>query len=223
MTFEDVAGAVVICVGLSLAFTTSSAPPLWQVTLGILLAGWVFGPLTVLGHELGHALAIRLLTGRAALIVVGRPPAAGFALGGIKLQLSPLPPRGVMFAGLCVWDSRGVPWRTIAIVSLAGPAADLLQLTGCLGLISVLGGQSAVIRHGFVILACVLALRVIANLRPSCVEGRDGRATLFHRDGHQALLALRRAREKAPAPAGPSAPVVTQSTANSVPPPGHRP
>jgi len=106
-----------------------------------------------------------LLTGRAALIVVGRPPAAEFALGGIKLQLSLLPPRGVMFAGLCAWDSRGVPWRTPAIVSLAGPAADLLQLAGCLGLISALGAQSVVMRHGFVILACVLALRVIVNLR----------------------------------------------------------
>ena len=98
--------------------------------LGVLIAGLVVGPLLVLGHELGHALAVSRLARRGCMVIVGRGPFVRFRAGRVVILFSLLPTSGVPFAGICRYDPSGLPWRTIGWIALAGPLATAAELVG---------------------------------------------------------------------------------------------
>lgn len=98
--------------------------------IGFVIAGLVVLPLSILGHELGHALAVSRLGRRNCMVIVGRGPFMRFTAGRAVVLFSVLPTRGVPFAGVCRYDPSGLPWRAIGWIALAGPLATAAELIG---------------------------------------------------------------------------------------------
>ena len=95
--------------------------------VGILLASFLVMPFATLVHELGHAvLALRFSVGRVT-VQVGRPPPLIEVEGErLRVRWSPVPGRGVPFAGLCQWDNRYATDLEMMAVILAGPLLEAL-------------------------------------------------------------------------------------------------
>ena len=98
--------------------------------IGFSVLGLVVGPLSILGHELGHALAVSRLARRGSMVIVGRGPFLRFRTGRTVVLFSLLPTRGAPFSGISRYDSSGLPWRTIGQIALAGPLATAAELVG---------------------------------------------------------------------------------------------
>jgi hypothetical protein len=100
-----------------------------DVFLAIVVSAYVGGPLLTLVHELGHAVAARVLTGGRVKIVVGREPASLHGrVGWLELRWRPALRPGDAFGG---WFTISGPRcasraRTAAFVA-AGPAASALS------------------------------------------------------------------------------------------------
>lgn len=77
--------------------------------IGFVIAGLIVLPLSILGHELGHALAVSRLGRRNCMVIVGRGPFMRFTAGRAVVLFSVLPTRGVPFAGVCRYDPSGLP------------------------------------------------------------------------------------------------------------------
>jgi hypothetical protein len=156
---------------------------------------------------------------------VGRPPAVfRFQTRRLLVSFSILPPRGVPFAGICLWKRRGPdPFREMLIL-LAGPLASALCAVA-FGLAALL----AYAHHGTWIAMNVAGAGALLGLisflynvdpRPATASERAGQ---LRRDGPRALHCFRvwRAVRRgemvlpAPEPAEPPRPA-------SVPPPGRR-
>jgi hypothetical protein len=164
----------------------------------VLVAEFVINPFSTLLHELGHALAVTRLGRRTARVVVGRGPWLEMAAGRIHLRFSLLPARGVTFGGICVYESAGLPWRTLGLIALAGPLATLFELVGLLALAPALWQLGALARGLLILTAGGLVASLLGNLsRERLVAGGD-RAVVAQPDGWKARRAFALHREGAP-------------------------
>lgn len=168
----------------------------WIVALGALT--FVIQPLAILGHELGHALAVSLVAQRRSLVVVGRGPFLRIKADPTLVLLSPMPTRGVPFGGICRYDQSGLSWRAIAVIALSGPLATVCEL-GALGAVAPAMWSTAPVTRLMILLtaACLIASLTV-NLWPSQAATDSGQQRSIQRDGVTARLAYSRHRAGAP-------------------------
>jgi hypothetical protein len=191
------------------------------VALPLLLMQFVIVPLSELVHELGHGIAVGL-AGRPAAVIVGRGPWATFSCDRLRVQASPLPPRGVTFAGVCAYDMTGLSWRAIMWIALAGPIASLLELLLTIRIGLALWGAVPMARYLVFVTTVSLGLSLIKNLDPRPRRPNARRASLGQRDGRRALEAWTCHRAGMPPPGravAPSAGGTPVAGLISVPPP----
>jgi hypothetical protein len=188
--------------GIGLVLDLAGGPPigLRQWVVLILLLGFVVQPLSTLIHELGHAAAVIGLARRRALVVVGRSPWAELKAGRLHVRFGPRPARGVLFRGLCVHDSEGLPWRTLGLIALAGPLATFLELALLLAAAPALWHAGALLRPLIVLTAGCLTGSLLSNLSGEPLRGSGGRIVVGQRDGWQARRAFALHRQGAPPP-----------------------
>jgi hypothetical protein len=162
------------------------------------LVSFVFQPVSILIHELGHGIAACHVGGGPAAIMVGRGPWLQLSAGQIRVNFSFLPTRGVMIGGVCRYEGETASWRSRALVALAGPAATLIQLLAGLALAAVIWPHSGAFVRNLIVLSLVgLIGSLIVNLSPMKVS-RGGNAVVVGTDGTRARLAWRLHRDGAP-------------------------
>jgi hypothetical protein len=162
----------------------------WIVALG--MTTLVVMPLATLGHELGHALvALRAVPG-PVIVHVGRPPAwIELEWPRLKIRWSPVPARGVPFAGLCVWRADLANPRARVAVCLAGPLVTILLIPVFLALLALCWEMADWIPATWGLSAFAAFIGVLINLDPrTSAEASAARGTI-RRDGPKALAAYR--------------------------------
>jgi hypothetical protein len=171
--------------------------------VGFGFAGLIVLPVSNLGHELGHALAVSRLGRRNSMVIVGRGPFLRFTAGRAVVLFSILPTRGVPFAGVCRYDPSGVPWRAIGWIALAGPLATAAELVGLVTAGPLLWTIGSLARFVLVLSAEVLIWTLVQSLRGhTSATPAGGSGRLLH-DGDLARLAFARHQAGIP-PAAPS-------------------
>jgi hypothetical protein len=160
----------------------------------LVVLAFVVQPLATLGHELGHAVVALLLGARPSLIVVGRGPFLRVRAEPTLILFSVLPTRGVPFAGVCRYTPSGLPWRSIALIALAGPLATLLELVSVVLFGSAAWDDGALARALIVWTSLWLAVSVVVNLWPRGDVVHPGSDQGFRRDGDLARYAYARHR-----------------------------
>jgi hypothetical protein len=175
----------------------------------VLALEFVVQPLSTLLHELGHAAAVMCLAKRSARVVVGREPWVELIVGGLHLRFSLVPARGVSFRGVCVYDSIGVPWRTLGLIALAGPLATLAELGVLAAATPVLWHTGAVARGLVVLTLGGLVASLLTNLSGAPLEASRRRAVVAQRDGWNARRAFALHRQGAPPTAPANSPAQT--------------
>jgi hypothetical protein len=100
-----------------------------------LLLTFAAGPLLVLVHELGHALAVRARGLPLALVKVGDTEDVILTVGGFRLELGRLLGQGDV-GGYVLYDGRAAAPADVLVIALAGPLANLAgaAVTGWLAL-----------------------------------------------------------------------------------------
>ena len=167
------------------------SPADWVV--GFLLAAFVVMPFAILAHELGHAaLALRAGPGPVT-IQVGRPP-SWFELEFERLTIrwSPLPMRGVPFAGVCVWNPKGADPGAVFAIAVAGPLVTaLLVPVFVLAAFAFVGSAPWITATwGMSAFCCFTSLLINADPRPANdAERANPRAA--RRDGPRAWASYR--------------------------------
>lgn len=157
---------------------------------------FIFFPMSTLFHEMGHAIAVRLLTRRPAEAVVGAGPRLNVRLGQITVRFGILPMQGPHW-GFCRYDRVGVDWRKQGWISLAGPAASVLELLILLLLLPIWWHSSPLIRSVLTIGAGFQTLSVLTNLKRTPPRDRQG-PVVVGRDGWSAREAFAKARAGVP-------------------------
>jgi tetratricopeptide (TPR) repeat protein len=185
-----------ICVGLSRWGDLTYQGQQYEV---ILLWMFLFRPLSTLIHELGHAAAVRRLARRPAEVIVGTSsPSVKGRFGQVRISFSPVPVVGSQVAGICRYRPDGVDWRTRGWISLAGPAATMLELLVVLALLPVWSHAGVIVRDVCAVGAAMLAVNLVTNLMPTpLVRDKQGRVVLG-RDGWNAREAFLNARVAVP-------------------------
>ena len=111
-----------------------------EVIVAVVLATTVLLPVLTLLHELGHAAFALSVTSGDVHIQVGRSPElVRFRLGRLLVSFSPIPQRGVPFAGVCTYQrSNRSPLAELGLV-LAGPAMNAVAavVLGALALVTL--------------------------------------------------------------------------------------
>lgn len=183
----------------------AAGPVLAQLWIGHLPGGgwlalvfvlqFLVQPVTTLLHELGHALAVALLGRRPAVVTVGRGPWATAKCGHVTVRFGLMPSRGVRLRGLCVYDPSGLPWRSIAWISLAGPIATAMTLAAVLAVTPRLWPLGVLSRYLTVSTLVMLAGSLVVNLSPRQPRPHAQAASVGRRDGWTARYALDCARK----------------------------
>jgi hypothetical protein len=168
--------------------------------LVILVLEFVVQPLSTLLHELGHGLAVAWLGKRRALVVVGRGPWADLTIGRLDLRFSPLPTRGVSIRGVCAYDPARLPWRSLALIALAGPLATFLELVALVAAAPALWPAGPMVRALLLLTAGGLVASLLINLSAEPSRADGARAVIAQRDGWNARRALALHRQGAPPP-----------------------
>jgi hypothetical protein len=171
--------------------------------IGFLIVGLVVLPLSILAHELGHALAVSRLGRRHCMVVVGRGPFLRFTAGRAVVLFSVLPTRGIPFSGACRYDPSGLPWRMIGWIALAGPLATAAELIGLVAAAPLLWPIGPLARFVVVLSAEILGWALVRNLRERASAARADAPGGSLYDGDLARLAFARQRAGMP-PAAPS-------------------
>ena len=159
----------------------------------ILILQFVALPISMLLHELGHALAVALLGKRTAHVTVGRDPGTRIRLGRVDVRFSLLPARGVTCGAVCRYDPAGIPWRSRGWIALAGPTATLAQLLLLALVGAALWGLGPMTRYLVVVWAVWLLFILVGNLVPRPFKSR-GETAVGERDGWAARQAFARDR-----------------------------
>jgi hypothetical protein len=188
---------VAVLVGAGLAFAGNANLGTARLMAVFLALTFVVQPLATLGHELGHALAISLLSRRPSLVVVGRGPFVRIKADPTVVMFSLLPTRGVPFSGICRYDPSGLSWRTIMWVALAGPLATLCELIALALAAPVLWSSGLAVRWLIGLTAACLTTSLVVNLWPHR-PGTTDRDRGVRRDGPIARVAYARYRTGAP-------------------------
>lgn len=174
-----------------------------QAGLAFLGFGFVALPLSVLIHELGHALTLERRAQRGSMVIVGRGPYLRVRTGRVVVLFSVMPTAALPFGGVCRYDSSGLSWRTIAVTALAGPAASAVELVS-LGLATPLLWEAGpAIRIGLILLIGWLVTVLAGSLRPRSGAAAGsatgaGRPAPWLHDGDVARLALAHHRMGSP-------------------------
>jgi hypothetical protein len=171
--------------------------------IGFFIAALIVLPLSILGHELGHALAVSRLGRRNCMVIIGRGPFLRFTAGRAVVLFSVLPTRGVPFAGVCRYDPSGLPWRAIGWIALAGPLATAAEFVGLVGAGPLLWNIGALARFVVVLSAEILIWTLVQSLRERTPAARGGGFGQRLHDGDLARLAFARHQAGIP-PAAPS-------------------
>jgi hypothetical protein len=103
--------------------------PIWK----FLLVSWLWAPLLVLVHELGHALTALDLTRGRVLLKVGIGRVAALRVGRVEFEL------GLPGPGLCVYEPETLKGsaRSEAWIAAAGPLTSLMA-AATLGLLAAM-------------------------------------------------------------------------------------
>jgi hypothetical protein len=166
--------------------------------IGPLIVGMVVLPLSILGHELGHALAVSRLGRRNCMVIVGRGPFLRLTAGRAVVLFSVVPTRGVPFSGICRYDPSGLPWRTIGWIALAGPMATGAELVGLAVAAPLLWTIGPLARFVVVLSLEILLWTLVRNLRERPPAQRAGGSGQWLLDGELARLAFARHRTGTP-------------------------
>jgi hypothetical protein len=163
--------------------------------LAMVLAGLVLNPISILAHELGHAFFALRYSEDKVIVVVGRQTAAvGISFERLTIWWSPIPTRGVTFAGLCIWNGRRAPAQGHFRVSLAGPVVTALLIPVYIYLAALtLDWSSKLVPAtlAFEALNCLAICLFILDPRET-KEEKEGRRR--RRDGPKAFAAYRAMR-----------------------------
>jgi hypothetical protein len=156
--------------------------------LWLFLVGFATITPAVLVHEVGHAIAARLLLPGRVWVNVGRPRgrAFRFSVGDVEFRVG-APQLAFEMAGACFYDPTGLTRRRAAAIALAGPAATLALLVGSAWLASLAEGT---LRFTLVLVAISNAITLGISLLPVELTRRRGERG-FKTDGRRALDALR--------------------------------
>ena len=165
-----------------------SSPGLLGTPVCVVVAGL---PVMLL-HELGHALAARILLGGEVQVTVGSAgKLAELQLGQIAVSLNALAYPG-RAQGSAEFDASRAGARDVLLIALAGPAASLL------GFVVALWAYSAApdsgLLHDLLWGAIAAGLFGVLNLIPFTLHGKPGETPL-RSDGRVALAAARVVRE----------------------------
>ena len=156
--------ALLTLLGLDLARGFSAS----KLSVLFVLAGW--GPLLVL-HELGHALAARLLGWKVTEVVIGfGRELRRVSVGGTRVRVRAVPVEGyVLIHPTSTVHAR---WQQ-ALIYFAGPLTELLLLAALAPLLdfSVPGPQASVGRVALESLGLTAALGAICTLFPYRSQG----------------------------------------------------
>lgn len=175
-----------------------SAP---QLVLVLLVLEFAVQPLSTLLHECGHAVVARRVSSGPVSLIVGRGPYLWGTVGGVRMNFSFLPARGVRIRGVCRYEPGDVSWRDRAAVSLAGPLATLLELLGAaMVTVRLWSGAEPLVRNLLVLVVIGLAMSMLVNLAPNTII-----SGVLSNDGANALRALRNHRAGVPTAARPAA------------------
>jgi hypothetical protein len=151
--------------------------------LAAVVSLYVMGPILVLIHELGHAIAV-VRTGRRPVVVVGEtPPLISLRLRRLDLRLNPrLPlshfhpgtPRGSLpktYVGICRYDPVGLTVRQLRSIFSAGPHTSILAglFFGALALLAPIG---SFLFWTAALTALEALIEGFGNLAPRQHEGR---------------------------------------------------
>jgi hypothetical protein len=140
--------------------------------LVFVLVVFVLRPLTTLVHELGHGVAVAQLAQRRARIEVFGFPTLSGRLGLLDLRVGLVPAPGRV-AGVCVYATGDLRWRTRGWIALCGPLASLGQLVLLLATSPLWLSAAAPIRASLVISGWFLVAFVLSNLLPTHVQTRQ--------------------------------------------------
>jgi hypothetical protein len=166
---------------------------LTNAIIALLLAEFVVGPFSTLGHELGHAAAaLKAAPGKVTVVVGRKSTAIGIEFERLNIWWSPVPAHGVRFMGVCIWNARLATPRGRLMVALRGPLVTML-LIPIYVTTAVMTKDSPIwipATFGFSAFACFIGCLV--NLDPRRTS--DEVKTSFRRDGPQALAAYRAMR-----------------------------
>lgn len=177
-----------------LAHGAAGPLPAPEFILVLVVLEFAVQPLLTLGHEWGHALVARRVSYGTVIVLVGRGPYMSPLIGGIRINFSLLPGRGVRIRGLCRYDPADVSWRARAAVALAGPLATLLELVATIAVtIALWPGAGSFVRNLLALVIGALALSLVVNLLPDTIV-----PGLLANDGSTALAALRNHRAGRP-------------------------
>ncbi len=188
---------------IAYAAARAAAGPLsaTQLVLVLLVLEFVVQPLSTLLHECGHAIAARRVSSGQVSLIVGRGPYLSGTVGGVRMNFSFLPSRGVRIRGVCRYEAGEVSWLDRAVVSLAGPFATVLEL---LVVVSVMlrlwSGAEPLLRNLLALVVIGLGMSLLVNLIPRTVI-----PGVLSNDGSNALRALRNHRAGVPPAARPAA------------------
>jgi hypothetical protein len=162
----------------------NSGPPLLLVVVYVFIAGI---PLTLL-HELGHAVAARLLLGADVEISVGSAgKLAALQLGQVSATINALSLPG-RAAGSATFDDSRASARDAFWIAIAGPLASLAGTAATAMLLS--NAPSTGIVHDLLWAALPVGVFGVLNLVPyEFKEDRDGPA--LRTDGRLALDAVK--------------------------------
>lgn len=158
--------------------------------IGPLIVGVVVLPLSILVHELGHALAVSRLGRRNCMVIVGRGPFLRFTAGQAVVLFSVVPTRGVPFSGICRYDRSGLPWRTIGWIALSGPMATGAELIGLAVAAPLLWTIGPLARFVVVLSIEILLWTLVRNLRERPPAQQADGSGQWLLDGELARLAF---------------------------------
>ena len=165
--------------------------------IGFLVAAFVVMPFATLAHELGHAaVALRVRPGPVT-IQVGRPPSwFELVFERLTIRWSPLPMRGVPFAGLCLWRAERASPGTLFAIVLAGPLVTALLISVFILAAVACEGSASWITATWALSAfcCFTSFLINADPRPAN-EAERVNPRAARRDGPLARAAYRAWRD----------------------------
>jgi membrane-associated protease RseP (regulator of RpoE activity) len=163
-----------------------------DLVTAVALVSFVISPLATLAHELGHAaVALRVSSG-PVLVHVGRPPALlRCHLTRLQINWSPLPPRGVPFAGLCASRPARTPRARLAVV-LAGPAVTAFLVPAFVFAMVASSDLPGWVPATWGLAALTAFVSLLYNVDPRpATQAERARAATMRRDGPAALAEFR--------------------------------
>ena len=164
--------------------------PFTDLIVGVFVSSLVVLPMATLAHELGHAALALRFSADPVTVQVGRPPAMVEIAGKrLTVRWSLLPPRGVPFAGMCLWDIRYATDLERMAVSLAGPLVTAMLIPLFLWAAITSAGSPSWVTATWLVSANIALINFLICIDPRTTD--EERAEEILRDGPTARAAFR--------------------------------